>query len=312
MLVAPPGAGKTSRLLIPTILRECLDRRHNWGRRPPWRSFVASDSKGELVRATSRAARRHHDVYLLDFLRPERSHRWNPLAHIRTSLDADLFAETIVANTGRGKDQFWEQLSKGLIAGGALYLVRTARERTPTLADLRALLAKGSPEEVLSILAVSNIPEIAAGAAMLARGMADNERMKGAAFADLQNRLRWVDHPPLAAVTAGDEIALAAFGTRPMALYIRFDQNRTELLAPLTALFYAQLFDTLMDQAAANPSGRLDVPVMFYAAHLRDQCRSEIMRGEVCCVSSPISWPGVLQLSRPAGSFLFPPSESPS
>ena len=88
--------------------------------------------------------------------------------------------------------------------------------------------------------------------------------MKGAAFTDLQNRLRWVDHPELAAVTDGNEIDLGQFGQWPTALYLRFDLNRTELLAPLTALFYAQLFDTLMVQATANRAGRLDVPVMFY------------------------------------------------
>ncbi len=170
------------------------------------------------MRATAPAARRHHDVLLLDFLHPERSARYNPLAHIRTSLDADLFAETVVANTGTGKEAFWETLSKGMISGAALYLVRTTTGRAPTLADLRTFLAKGTPEEVLGVLAASEIPEITAGAAMLARGMRDNERMKGAAFADLQNRLRWIDLPLLGAVTSGNEIDLAQFGLRATAL----------------------------------------------------------------------------------------------
>jgi len=237
----------------------------NLGRRPPPpRSFVASDPKGELVRATSRAARRNHDVYLLDFLHPERSHRWNPLANVRTALDADLLAETLVANTGRGKESFWEQLSHGLIAAAALHLARTAEGWPPTLAELCALLTQQTPEAVLTTFAESPVPEVRAGAAQLREAMRDNERMKGAAFADLQNRLRRLNHPEIAATTADNEIDLAAFGQRPVALYIRFEQNRTELLAPLTALFYAQLFDTLMAQAAANPGGRLAVPTMFY------------------------------------------------
>jgi type IV secretory pathway TraG/TraD family ATPase VirD4 len=281
VLVAPPGAGKTSRVLIPNILRECLrcrptegraergdawrDRWRNLGHRPPPpRSFVAADPKGELVRATSRAARRGHDVYLLDFLHPERSHRWNPLANVRTALDADLLAETIVANTGRGKEPFWEQLAHGLIAAAALHLARTAEGWPPTLAELCALLLQQSPDAVLATFTESPVPEVRAGAAQLREAMRDNERMKGAAFADLQNRLRRLNHPEIAATTADNEINLAAFGQRPIALYIRFDQNRTELLAPLTALFYAQLFDTLMAQAAANPGGRLAVPTMFY------------------------------------------------
>ena len=100
----------------------------------------------------------------------------NPLANVRSSLDADLFAETVVANTGTGKEAFWETLSKGMISGAALYLVRTTTGRAPTLAELRAFLAKGTPEEVLGVLAASAVPEITAGAGMLARGMHDNDK----------------------------------------------------------------------------------------------------------------------------------------
>ncbi|MDP9373174.1 MAG: type IV secretory system conjugative DNA transfer family protein, partial [Chloroflexota bacterium] len=200
--------------------------------------------------------------YLLDFLHPERGHRYNPLAHIRSSIDAHLVAETWVANTGKGKEAFWETLSKGMIANGLLLLA--CQDPLPPLWALRALLCQATPEQVLEIFEHSGIREVADGAASLRQDMKDNERMKGAAFADLQNRLQVLIHEPIRAATADNEIDLARFGARPTALYLRFDQDQTDLLAPLTATFYAQLFNTLMREAAARRSGRLAVPVMVY------------------------------------------------
>ncbi len=80
------------------------------------------------------------------FLHPERGHRYNPLAHIHSSLDAHLVAETWVANTGRGKEAFWERLSQGMIANGLLLLAR--RDPVPPLWALRANPATAYPTQV--------------------------------------------------------------------------------------------------------------------------------------------------------------------
>lgn len=94
--------------------------------------------------------------------------------------------------------------------------------------------------------------------------MEDNERMKGAAFTDLQNCLRRLVHPEIAATTARDEIDLRAFGRENVALYIEFDQERRELMAPLMACFFVQLFDVLVKEAKARPSNRLAVPLVLF------------------------------------------------
>ncbi|HET8630024.1 MAG TPA: type IV secretory system conjugative DNA transfer family protein, partial [Thermomicrobiales bacterium] len=118
LLVAPTGAGKTSGVIIPNLLRE-----------PGARSLVITDPKRELLRATAPALRwRYGDanVWALDFLDPALSLGYNPLAYVRDAATADVFAQTWVANTGtNSKDVFWENAARTLIAAAALHLVRT-------------------------------------------------------------------------------------------------------------------------------------------------------------------------------------------
>src|SRR5688572_29096723 len=96
VLVAPTGAGKTSGLILPNLLRE-----------PGTRSLVVTDPKRELLRLTSphlRSVYGEGNVLALDFLDPALSAGYNPLAQVVDAASADLFAQTWVRNTGTSKE----------------------------------------------------------------------------------------------------------------------------------------------------------------------------------------------------------------
>jgi type IV secretion system protein VirD4 len=88
LVTGPNGAGKSSWLLIPNLLRE----RGN-------RSLFIADLKNELFPVTAGAVARFHEVWLFAPTRPHESHAYNPLAHIRSAADANLFARCWVKNT---------------------------------------------------------------------------------------------------------------------------------------------------------------------------------------------------------------------
>ncbi len=264
ILVAPAGAGKTVKFMITSILREC--RPASWRtlwRVPRRRSFVVADLKGELIKKTSRAVRQTHKTLLLAFLAPEISARYNYIAKIKTPLQAWRFAEVWVANTGKGREEFWEDLSRGMIANSSLHLAAT--KQGANLLDLYELLYPRSPEEIVDILKASPVKAVQDGAKGLMSSMAKNEKLVGAAYADMQRRIRSIGFiSQLGETTSADEIDLEAFGQEPTALYIKFDPEYKELLAPYIACFFSQLLEALIAQAERNGSTSLETPVMMY------------------------------------------------
>lgn len=266
IVVAPPGAGKTAKLIITSILRECLQPggfARRLGHRTAVRSFVCADAKGELAKKTSRAARKTHDVRQLAFLEPEISARYNYIAQIKTPIQAMKFAEVWVANTGQGREEFWNDLSEMMIGIGVMHLMYT--DPKANLKSLYDLLYPRSSEEIVEILKNSPAQPVRDATRGLMASMAKNEKLVGAAYVDMQRRIRSIGLvPELAEVTSTDEIDLGAFGREPTALYVKFDTEHKEILSPYVSCFFAQLSESLIRQAEARGDTRLEVPVMIY------------------------------------------------
>ena len=97
LVVGPPGSGKSSGLILPNILAERGTR-----------SLVIVDPKSELLALSRGAVSRHSEVWVVNFLDPEGSHGYNPLAMVDSYLSAEAFAECWITNTGRSsKEPFW-------------------------------------------------------------------------------------------------------------------------------------------------------------------------------------------------------------
>jgi type IV secretion system protein VirD4 len=256
VLVAPTGAGKTSGLILPNLLRE-----------PGTRSLVITDPKRELLRLTSphlRAVYGEGNVLALDFLDPALSAGYNPLAQVVDAASADLFAQTWVRNTGTSKEPFWDNAARTLLGAAALHLVKADDDVVPPLSSLVDFLCGQPAEDVTEALANSPVPE----ARRLARGfltnMAKNERLVGSVFAELPPRFACLNLESVRRVTSVNEVDPSQLARVPTAVYLALDLDHARTLAPLTACFFRDLFATLAAIAKAQPDGRLPVPVLAY------------------------------------------------
>ena len=82
LLTASTGGGKTTLEIAPNLLRETGSR-----------SLFIADLKNELYRITAETLARYHHIWWFTPLRPEKSHGYNPLAHIHNAMDANMFAD---------------------------------------------------------------------------------------------------------------------------------------------------------------------------------------------------------------------------
>lgn len=256
LLVAPTGAGKTSGLILPNLLRE-----------PGTRSLVVTDPKRELLRLTSpylRSVYGEANVLALDFLDPALSAGYNPLAQVVDAASADLFAQTWVRNTGTSKEPFWDNAARTLLGAAALHLVKADADVVPPLSALLDFLCGQPAEAVTAALAESPVPE----ARRLARGfltnMAKNERLVGSVFAELPPRFACLNLESVRRVTAVNEVDVARLAAVPTVVYLALDLDHARTLAPLTACFFRDLFAGLAAIAKAQRDGRLPTPVLAY------------------------------------------------
>ncbi len=264
LVVAPPGMGKTSGLIIPNVFAE------QGGRAKSGRSLVLTDLKGELARKTLAARARTHRCLVLDFYAPATSVAWNPLAHIQSAAEIREFVECWFRNTGGTSttDKYFDNSTMLLMQAGILHLKEVHRRDgrgEPTLSDLQAFLQQGldGPAKVTQALLESpSDAAYAVGSNFLAIA-SSNEKIISGVFTDLPNRLSVLQDAEVAAVTSADEIDYAAFcdpAGPPTALYLALDPDRGQVLI---AVFFQQLFKELAREARAH-GGTLPRKVYCY------------------------------------------------
>jgi len=125
LLVGPPNTGKSAGFIIPNLLREKGER-----------SLVVTDMKGELLTKAGRSLAAHHDVWLLDFLSPQESLGYNPLAFCTNHLATTAFCDAWIKNTGASAtDPFWDNAARELLYAGIVHLQAARGASSATVAD---------------------------------------------------------------------------------------------------------------------------------------------------------------------------------
>jgi type IV secretion system protein VirD4 len=258
LVVGPPGSGKSSGLILPNILAERGTR-----------SLVIVDPKSELLGITRGAVSRHSEIWVVNFLNPEGSHGYNPLAMVSDYLSAEAFAECWITNTGRSsKEPFWDNATKQLIVAAVLHLRAEHTGAPPTLADLAAFFTRQDAETITAVLGASKSEPARDCATSFLASVTKNEKLLGAVFAELPPRFSILQDPRVRATTSRHQVSFARLGQqdgRPIALYLALERTMAPLLKPLSACFFMQLFEELIRVADASPGGFLPRPVLGYA-----------------------------------------------
>jgi len=236
------------------------------------RSIVVTDLKGELTERTYAAMARHHRCQVLNLVSPGTSVGYNPLAHIRTALDAQVFAQTWIANTGQSSNEpFWDSAAKYLITAVVLHLNTTMEGRDggdgrATLTHVRKFLMLGSAK-IMGALTDSPDEDVKEAMDGFAADLARNEKLQGSIFVELPLRFQIMADPRVQATTGRNDIdfaAMASLDAEPIALYLVLDRRMSQELKPLTACFFTQMFNAVIEIADRSPGGVLPRSILGY------------------------------------------------
>jgi len=230
------------------------------------RSIVATDLKGELTERTYAALARTHRVIVVNFVSPATSAGYNPLAHITSALDAMVFAQTWIANTGESSSEpFWDSAAKYLITAIVLHLNATQGGKA-TLTHVRKFLMLGSAT-IMGTLGDSPAGDVREAMEGFKRDLERNEKLQGSIFIELPLRFQVMADPRVQATTGCDEVPFAEMAdreARPIALFLVLDRRMSKELRPLTACFFSQMFNEVIEVADRSPGGMLPRQILGY------------------------------------------------
>jgi type IV secretion system protein VirD4 len=241
LLLGPNGSGKSSLFLIRNLLRERGSR-----------SLFVADLKNELFQVTAGSVARYHQVWRFAPTQPDRSHGYNPLAHVKTVTDAELLARCWVGNTGKSQDPYWDESAELLITAIIAHL-RKVEPQAP-FARVCELITTPSFAQLESLLSTSPSSVTRTKGALFLEYMKRNERLVGSIMTTIINRFQLFDCEGMAEVTAINEIDFSAMIADPTALYLSIPLSETKLYQPLLACFTMQMFRAF-EQRGVLPRG---------------------------------------------------------
>ena len=231
-------------------------------------SYVFTDPKGEIYDTTAGYLQDHgYKIKVLNLVNPKNSDGYNPLAHIKSQVDVDIIAHTIVAGQnqeGGGKqDPYWDNTAEMLLKALIYYLISERPPEERNLASCAELVraadssgGSGMLHDLMETLdprnpARTNYKNIANA----------SEKTFGNILSTLQSKLGKFDSEEIANVTSTDTIDFEELAKEKCALYVMSSDTHSTYDFLLT-IFFAQMIQQLYDYADQN-GGKLDVPMYF-------------------------------------------------
>jgi type IV secretion system protein VirD4 len=261
LLIGAPGAGKSTRLIAPTLSVIAAGGE----------SALVNDPKGELFQMTAGTFLLHdYEVARFDLRDPDRSVRWNPLKPIVNALARKDFARatrlarelaqilTAQGSPAGGNDAFWRESTVSLVTSLVLAVADQAEPEARNLASVyRTLTETKDLDAFFSGLPLGHPAMQAYGAVRLSGGETRQSQLTVAAVA-----LSLFADPGVAWLTSGDEFDPASLGAGRRAVYVVVPDDSAAFY-PIAALFVAQVLQALAAVASSRADGRLPVPVHF-------------------------------------------------
>jgi type IV secretory pathway TraG/TraD family ATPase VirD4 len=248
---SPTGGGKSSQFVIPNLLREDGNR-----------SLFIADLKDELYDITAGAIARQHQIWRFAPSQPDRSHGYNPLAHVKSAMDANILADCWVMNTGKSHEEFWLNSARFLISATALHL--RATEPNAPFCRLADFITQHSFKELQAILPKSPSREGRRKAATFLDYMSQNERLVGSIMTDIVGRFQLFDSADVRTATATNDLDFEQMVETPTALYLSIPYTEVDLYAPLLACLTTQMFRSWSERAKRERTRSLPRGIACY------------------------------------------------
>ena len=247
------GAGKSASYVVPNAL-QLLG------------SYVFTDPKGELYDMTAGYFRsKGYDVKVLNLVNPENSDGYNPLTHIKSEIDVDIIANTIVKGQtdAKGSDPYWDDMAEVLLKSLIYFLKAVRPPEEQNLAScsemVRAANSSGGGNkltELMNVLPYDHPARMNYKSIEIAP-----EKTYSSILSSLQSKLGKFDSKEIAEVTSTNSIDFEQIGAQKTAVYVISSDTHTAYDFLLT-IFFSQMIQQLYDFADKS-GGKLPVPTYF-------------------------------------------------
>ena len=122
-------------------------------------SYCFTDPKGEIYDRTAGLLKKHgYHVHVINLADPKYSDGYNPLAHIRNTMDVDIITKIISQKDNKGNsktsDPFWDQTSEALLKAMIYYILFNRPKEEHSLASCAALVRYGAENEGEDLMAI--------------------------------------------------------------------------------------------------------------------------------------------------------------
>ena len=254
LVVGGSGSGKSTSYSIPNA-HQMLG------------SYVFTDPKGELYDRTAGYLKEHgYKIKVLNLVHPQFSDGYNPLLHIRSEIDVDIIANTIVKGQkaeGGGSDPFWDDSAETLLKALIYYLMATRPDEEQNLAScaemVRAANSNGGSNlltELMSQLPYDHPARMNYKSIEIAP-----DKTYSSILSTLQSKLGKFDSKEIAELTSTDTIDFEEIGSQKTAVYVISSDTHGAYDFLLT-IFFAQMIQQLYDYADNN-GGKLKERTYF-------------------------------------------------
>ena len=230
-------------------------------------SYVFTDPKGELYDKTAGYLKKNgYEIKVLNLVNPANSDGYNPLLHIRSEIDVDVIANTIVKgqkSETSGSDPYWDDMAEMLLKALIYYLMATRPEEEQNLASCSELVRAANNNGGSNLLTdlMNQLPYDHPARMNYKSIEIAPEKTYGSILSSLQSKLGKFDSKEIAEVTSTDTIDFDEIGSRKTAVYV-ISSDTHKAYDFLLTIFFSQMIQQLYDFADKN-GGRLKCPTFF-------------------------------------------------
>ena len=253
LVIGGSGAGKSASFVIPNALQMLG-------------SYVFTDPKGELYDRTAGFFKQNgYDVHVINLQDPRYSDGYNPLAHIRGTLDVDTIVKIVSKKEGgdkKGGDPFWDQTSEALLKAVIYYVLLNRPPEEHSFASCLALLRLGGEnegEELKNIFMSLPFENPARRAFETIR--LGSDKTFANILVSLAAKLDAFDSEEISAMTSTNTIEFKDLVDRKSVLYF-ITPATNDTYNFLMNIFFSQMLDRLYEYADTN-GGSLPTPLFL-------------------------------------------------
>ena len=270
LVIGGSGAGKTFYIVKPNIMQMM-----------PKGSFIATDPKGELLRATGSMLKKNgYNVKVLNLIDMAKSDCYNPFRYIRTENDVIKLVTNIISNTtpkeSAPTDPFWEHAESMLLQALFYYVWLEMPTNQKNFQSVLKLLSEAEVNDKKESLLTARMKKLLDTSPLgeqhpayrqymkVVRGAGDTVR---SIIISANSRLALMENPHILRILSKDDLAIEELGIGTK----RNRKKRTALFCVIpdsdksynfiVGMLYTQLFQELYYQADFKFGGKLPIDV---------------------------------------------------